>query len=276
MALEDLAVVVHEEIGAVAVQHARAAAGDRGGVAVRLVEPVAGGLDPEHLHPLVVEEGMEEADGVRPAADRRDEAVGQAALLLEHLRPRLGADDALEVAHHHRVGMRAGGGADAVERVGDIGHPVAQGLVHRVLERARAGLDRAHLRAQHLHAEHVRLLPLDVDCAHVDDAVEAEAGAGGRGRDAVLAGAGLGDDALLAHAAGEQDLAEHVVDLVRAGVVELVALEIDFCAAEPFGQPLGEIERARPPGIVLEEDDRARPGTSDRPSPPHRPSRARG
>ncbi len=49
----------------------------------------------------------------------------------------------------------------------------------------------------------------------------------------MLAGAGLGDDARLAHAPGEQDLAEHVVDLVRAGVIELVALEIDLRAAEP-------------------------------------------
>ena len=205
-----------------------------------------------------------------------DEAVGQPALRLEHLRPRLVADHALEVAHHHRIGMRAGGGADAVEGVGDIGHPVAQRLVHRVLERARARLDRAHLGAQHLHAEDVRLLPLDVDRAHVDDAVEAEARAGGRGGDAVLAGAGLGDDALLAHAPGEQDLAEHVVDLVRAGVVELVALEIDLRAAELLGQPLGEIERARPPDIVLEEAVELGLEGRDRPSPPHRPSPATG
>ena len=86
--------------------------------------------------------------------------------------------------------------------------------------------------AEHLHAEHVRLLPLDVDRAHVDDALQAESRAGGRGGDAVLAGARLGDDARLAHAPRQQDLAEHVVDLVRAGVVELVALEIDLGAAE--------------------------------------------
>ncbi len=36
----------------------------------------------------------------------------------------------------------------------------------------------------------------------------------------MLAGAGLGDDAGLAHALDEQCLAERVVDLVRAGVVE--------------------------------------------------------
>ena len=88
--------------------------------------------------------------------------------------------------------------------------------------------------------------------AHVDDAGQAEQRADGRGGDAVLAGAGLGDDPALAHAPRQQDLAEHVVDLVRAGVVELVALEIDLGAAEMPGQPLGEIERARPADIMLE------------------------
>ena len=82
---------------------------------------------------------------------------------------------------------------------------------------------------------------------------QAEAGAGGGRGDAMLAGAGLGDDALLAHAPGEQDLAHHIVDLVGAGMVELIALEIDFGAAQVLGQPLGEIERARPADIMLEE-----------------------
>ena len=58
-----------------------------------------------------------------------------------------------------------------------------------------------------------------------------------------LAGAGFGDDARLAHAQREQDLAEAIVDLVRAGVVELVTLEVDFRRAEVLGQALGEIER---------------------------------
>ena len=50
--------------------------------------------------------------------------------------------------------------------------------------------------------------------------------------DAVLARAGLGDHALLAHAPREQDLADAVVDLVRAGVAEVLALEVDPAAAE--------------------------------------------
>src|SRR5664279_2793635 len=68
----------------------------------------------------------------------------------------------------------------------------------------------------------------------------------------MLAGASLGDDALLAHAPRHHDLAEHIVDLVRAGMVELLALEIDFRATEMLGQALGVIQRRRPTDIVLE------------------------
>jgi hypothetical protein len=66
----------------------------------------------------------------------------------------------------------------------------------------------------------------------------------------VLAGAGLGDDALLAHAAGQKDLAEDVVHLVGAGVVQLVALEIDLGAAEVLREAFGEIQRARAADVM--------------------------
>ena len=156
--------------------------------------------------------------------------------------------------------MRAGGGADDVEGVVDVRDPVAQRLVHRVLERLRAALDRAHLGAEQLHAEHVGRLPLDIARAHEDHAGQAEARGDGGGGDAVLAGAGLGDDPRLAHADGEQDLADAIVDLVRAGMVEFVALEIDFRAvagrralADRLGQPLGEVKRAGAADIMLHQ-----------------------
>jgi hypothetical protein len=105
------------------------------------------------------------------------------------------------------IGMRAGRRADDVERVVHIGDPVAQRLVHRILQRARAGRHGPHFGAQQIHAEHIGLLPLDIDFAHIDDAGKTEA-RGDRGRrHAVLARARLRDDARLAHAAREQDLA---------------------------------------------------------------------
>ena len=59
----------------------------------------------------------------------------------------------------------------------------------------------------------------------------------------MLSGAGFGDDAFLAHAFGEQGLAYGVVDLVGAGVEEILAFEIDFRSAQFAGQALGVVER---------------------------------
>jgi autotransporter-associated beta strand protein len=69
----------------------------------------------------------------------------------------------------------------------------------------------------------------------------------------VLAGAGFGDDAFFAEAFGEQDLAEGVVDLVGAGVEQVLALEVDFGAAEFFGPAFGEIERGRAADVVVQQ-----------------------
>jgi hypothetical protein len=66
-------------------------------------------------------------------------------------------------------------------------------------------------------------------------------------------GAGLGDDALLAHLLREQRLAQHVVDLVAAGVGEVLALEQDARAAGVLGQPPGVGERRRAPGVRREQ-----------------------
>ena len=61
--------------------------------------------------------------------------------------------------------------------------------------------------------------------------------------DAVLAGAGFGDDALFAEAFGQEDLAHGVVDLVCAGVCEVFSLEPDLRAAEFLAEVAGVIER---------------------------------
>src|SRR3546814_7149360 len=58
---------------------------------------------------------------------------------------------------------------------------------------------------------------------------------------------------LLAHALCKQDLADAVVDLVRAGVVQVLALQIDFCPAQRFGQARREIERAFAADEMLEQ-----------------------
>src|SRR3546814_13540067 len=75
--LGDLAVLVLEQIGLVAVENAGATAREAGGVLA--VEAFARGFDTDALDAGIVEEGMEQAGGVRAAADGGDQHVGGAA-----------------------------------------------------------------------------------------------------------------------------------------------------------------------------------------------------
>ncbi len=128
------------------------------------------------------------------------------------------------------------------------------------------------LRAQQAHAEDVEPLPAHVFLAHVDHAFEAQQRADRGGGHAVLARAGFGDDAALAHAPRQQRLPQAVVDLVRAGVQQVFALEPDARAAQFLAEPLGEIERRGTAGIVVQQVAPVPPETRDRRAPPDTPS----
>ena len=138
-------------------------------------------------------------------------------------------------------------------RAADVGHPIADGLVDRVLERAAAAVHRADFGAQQAHAQHVGLLAGNIHRAHVDDALQPEQRRGGGGGHAVLPGAGLGDDAALAHAFGQQRLAERVVDLVRAGVGQVLALQVNLRAAQLLGQTAGIGQRGGPAHVGMQQ-----------------------
>jgi hypothetical protein len=129
----------------------------------------------------------------------------------------------------------------------------AHRLVHRFLERRLAGGHGTDFRAHQPHAGDVEGLPLHVHCAHVNDAFHAETRADGRRRDPVLAGPGFRDDALFPETLRQQDLADRVVDLVGSGVQQVLALEVNFRAAELFGPALREIKRRRPADVVGEQ-----------------------
>ena len=87
------------------------------------------------------------------------------------------------------------------------------------------------------------ILALAIHRAHVDDAFQTEHSGDGGGGDAVLARASLGNNARFAHALRQKNLAHCIVDLVRAGVVEVFTLEINFRAAEFARQAFGKVER---------------------------------
>ena len=196
-------------------------------------------------------------------------ASGSSPELLEHLLTRLPPDDALQLAHDRRVRVRPDAGADEVVRRLDVRDPVADRLARRLLQRARAELHRAHLGAEEPHALDVRALAAHVLGAHVHDALEPEARADGRRRDAVLPRSGLGDDAPLAEPDGEERLADRVVDLVCPGVQQILALEQHSLAGRR--EPRCLVERRRAAGEPRRAARRARRGTRGPPQASSQP-----
>ena len=69
----------------------------------------------------------------------------------------------------------------------------------------------------------------------------------------MLARSGLCDDALLAEPLCEQDLAQRVVDLVRARVGEVFTLDVDLRPAELCSEVTGEVDWGRATNVVCEE-----------------------
>src|SRR5262249_48683180 len=185
------------------------------------------------------------------APDACEHGIGLAPRELRHLHRGLATDHRLEIAHHHRVRMGSGNRADDVESILDVGYPVAHRLVESILERPGPALHRNHRCTQQLHAIDVLYLAPDVLRAHVHDALHAEAGGDGSRRDAVHAGASLRNYTLLAHTPRKQRLADHVVDLVRAGMVQILALDIDLGPPQMLGPAPRVIHRSGPADVVL-------------------------
>ena len=172
-----------------------------------------------------VDESREDPDRVRTATDASDDDVGVTTGQRPALLSRLVADHPVELTNHPRVRVRTHHRTQAVVAVTDGGDPVPHRLVDGVLERLGTAVHRFDLGAEQLHPEHVQRLPLDIDGTHVHLALEPHQRRRRCRRHPVLAGAGLCHQPGLAHPLGQQCLAEHVVDLVRSGVIEVLALE---------------------------------------------------
>ena len=226
----DVPVKILEDVAPCALQDADRAAGESSRMPA-LDDPLAAGFDTDEANPRIVHEPVEDTERVAPAPDAGDHRVRQAANLRLELLPSFPADDRLELPHHQGVGMGTEHRSQQVVGVSDMGHPVAHGFVDGVLERAAARVHRPDGGAEQTHAKQVEGLPLHVLRAHVHIALQVEQRTRGRRRDTVLACPGLGDDPSLAHPYGQQRLAERIVDLVRAGMRQILPFQEDPGAA---------------------------------------------
>ena len=69
----------------------------------------------------------------------------------------------------------------------------------------------------------------------------------------MLAGSGLRDHPRLAHPPGQQHLAEHVVDLVRPGVGQILPLEQHGAPAGLLAEPFRAVQQRRPARVAAQQ-----------------------
>ncbi len=248
----DLASIVLQEVRVGALQHAGASAVEAGGVAAQR-RATAARLDADQPDTRLIDKVIERANRIGPATHAGQHCRRQPGFLLQDLLLDLLPDHAMKVTDHGWVRMRAEDAAQQIMRRAHVGDPIPHGFIDGVFQRSGAGTDAADLRPEQAHAVYIQLLTAHIFLAHVDNAFHAEEGAHGRGGYSVLPSAGLGDDAVLAHAARQQSLAEAVVDLVGAGVQQILAFEVNACPAQLPGQALCQVERRRTSGIVPEQ-----------------------
>ena len=256
MGLLHLALVVLQEQAHGAMEHPHPAFGDGGGMASR-GHALTGGFHAQEPHRGVLHKRVKQPHRIGAAAHTGHQHIGQAPKGLRTLAFGFLANHGVKIPHQHRVGMGARHGAQDVVGAFHVGHPIANGLTGGVLEGGAAGRHRLHRGSEQTHPKDVEGLAAHVFCAHVDHAVQTEAGAhGGRGHP-VLASAGFGNDPLFAHAQGQQGLAEGVVDLVGTGVVEVLTLQPNAGAALGPGvmgaEPLRLVKGGRPAHISAKQ-----------------------
>ena len=178
--------------------------------------------------------------------------AGSAPSARQRLLARLVADHPLKVAHERRIGRRPDHRADDVVGRAHVGDPVPDRRADGLLQRPRTRLDRHHLGPEQAHALDVRRLAAHVLGAHVDDALESSSAQAVAVATPCCPAPVSAITRALPHPAGEQRLTDRVVDLVGAGVGEVLALQVDP-AADPLREPVGAIKGRRPPHVVAKQ-----------------------
>src|SRR3984893_7047399 len=133
-----------QQVGVGSLQHARRTTVKTGGMFAQTLAAPAG-LDADELHPLFLEELMEDANRIRAAANAGDNRARQFAFDFEDLRARLAADAFMKIANHPRVRMSAQHAAEQIVSCTSVDHPIAHRLVDRVFQRTRTRLHAAYL-----------------------------------------------------------------------------------------------------------------------------------
>ena len=130
--------------------------------------------------------------------------------------------------------------------------PVADCLIGGIFEGFVAAGHGTNPRPQHLHLLYVEVLTGNIGLTHIDYAGHIHQGAYGGCGHTVLSGSGFGDDPFLAHATGQQNLPQSIVDFMGTGMVQVFTFEVNSSPVF-FGETFGVVERGWTSDVITEQ-----------------------
>ena len=138
------------------------------------IDAASSRLHPNELDRRIGDKIIKKPHGIAAAAYAGHGHVGQAPLFFQHLLAHFLANDFLEIADHHGIGMGPHDRANAVSRVFAASTPLSQGFVDGVLEALCPCFNGNDISTKQFHAIHVEGLTLRIQLSHVDHTFKAQ------------------------------------------------------------------------------------------------------
>src|SRR5690606_20280767 len=136
------------------------------------MNPFAGSFYRYQFHPLVIEILIIGPGGIGSTSHTGNNPIGMIpSLFFLHLHLQFLRNDRLEPGYHIRKRMRTYHGTNDIMRFHWMVDPVPDGFVGSVLQRPAATGRGPDFRSKHLHTKNIGLLTLNVDFAHIYDAL---------------------------------------------------------------------------------------------------------
>ncbi|KAI6756470.1 hypothetical protein HG530_012206 [Fusarium avenaceum] len=202
----------------------------------RGINTIATGLNTQKLNTGVILERVEHANGVAATTYTSNDGIWELSSLLEHLLLGLGTDDGLECSDDGGEGVRSDSRTDDVVGSVKVNDPGTKGFVDSISESLATSLDSNNLGTQQAHTENVE----------------------GLSSDTVLSSTSFSNNTLLSESSSEEKLAQCVVDLVAAGMVQVLTLEPDVSTTSMLGAVLLDIGKSLARlGVLNGSDDLA-------------------
>ncbi len=197
-------------------------------------DPTSTRFDSNEFNMLIIHKSTKDSNRIRPATHTRNDRIRQTPHFHHYLFTCFRPDHRLKLTHHRRVRVRSQRRTEQIMRIAHIRHPIADRFIDRILQRLRARSHWSHFRTEQLHAKHVRFLSRNIHHTHIHYTFESKQRRHRRRRDSMLPRARLCHNAPLPHPLHEQRLPQRVVDLMRARVRQVFALQIDLRTAQFF------------------------------------------